>query len=180
MSVYHCASCGKPFLVYGSLWGYWYGTDACCSYKCMRKMRQEDLKTMNDLNESMTGKPERNRNGYWSTEDRRTALRMRAEGAKITEIAAALNRTEPSVQSWLIKHGAAPANAPADPAPVQIESVLPEPIVKAPVPTIHEAIARTEAAVARVKQAPVVDKARIINVLCDAIELLRELYEATA
>ena len=36
-----CRCCGKWF-ERGLDWGYWYGEHICCSYKCMRTMRQAD------------------------------------------------------------------------------------------------------------------------------------------
>ena len=40
-----CAYCGKAFLVYGNVWGYAYGGLRTCSYRCMRKMKEEDSVT---------------------------------------------------------------------------------------------------------------------------------------
>ena len=112
------------------------------------------------------------KNNYWTVEDRRTALSMQREHKPIAEIAAAIGRSERATQQWLWKHGAAPASAPEKPETVQTDSVLEAPIVKAP---ITRAVEQAEAAVIEAKTAYAVDRARIISVLCDAVELLRRL-----
>lgn len=152
-------------------WGYAYGGLYTCSYNCMRQMRQEDeerMSTENELNAVSTP----SKNNYWTVEDRRTALAMQREHKPIAEIAAAIGRSERATQQWLWKHGAAPASAPEKPETVQTDSVLEAPIVKAP---ITRAVEQAEAAVIEAKTAYAVDRARIISVLCDAVELLRRL-----
>lgn len=111
--VSRCARCGAEFLTFGGQWGYVYDGRPCCSYRCMRAMRQEDRSTMDEK-----------KNNYWTVEDRRTALSMQREHKPIAEIAAAIGRSKRATQQWLWKHGAAPASAPEKPETVQTDSVL--------------------------------------------------------
>ena len=45
MSVERCACCGKAFEKNAGGWGYAYNGSYTCSYRCMRKMKEEDQVT---------------------------------------------------------------------------------------------------------------------------------------
>lgn len=185
-----CAKCGKRFLTYG-YWCYAYGGQLTCSYHCMRTMEREDISdTLIEMElKGMT---------YTRMTDaqRLDVEHMRKCGYSYAKIAEMTGINAETVRQYIKRHhieiaGAAPDGEAADqnteketktmvkltaedrPATVEIPQIDTAP---AAIPAAADPIDQAETAVLKVKQAYAVDKARLISVLCDAVELLRRIY----
>ena len=186
-----CANCGKKFWVVNGAWGYAYAGHLTCSYHCMRTMWREDISdTLIELElKGMT---------YTRMTDaqRLDVEHMRKCGYSYAKIAEMTGINAETVRQYIKRHhieiaGAAPDGEAADqnteketktmvkltaedcPAIVadsQIDTALAE------IPAAADPIDQAETAVLKAKQAYAVDKARLISVLCDAVELLRRIY----
>ena len=162
-----CANCGKEFPTYGDAWGYWYGPDITCSYHCMRAMRRRDL----DGEEIDMPYKER----YNLSDEQKEKIReLRGQGMTYREIAAQLGEdvTVKTVSSYCYREGV--------PCPVDNKIRKPAPAAKA-VEQLEEmvgsagALAEKTAEAAETREA--VDLNRLINTLCDAVALIKELYD---
>lgn len=154
MNYYNCACCGKRFPVYGA-WGYAYDGMYTCSYHCMRQMRREDL-------EGTEGPMKKH---IYTDEERLTIAERRAAGASCHTIAEELGLNEWQISEFCKRHGIKAAGR-TEAAAGRAE-------------TANEAPATEEAAVEILEKAKTehVDPVRLINAICDALQLLRMLYE---
>jgi len=185
-----CTNCKKEFF-YSSKWNWYYGSRIVCSYHCMRDMRKNDEeRTVVEMElEGMT---------YTRMTDaqRLDVEHMRKCGYSYAKIAEMTGINAETVRQYIKRHhieiaGAAPdgeaadqnteketktmvkltaEDCPAIGANPQIDTA------PAAIPAAADPIDQAETAVLKAKQAYAVDKARLISVLCDAVELLRRIY----
>jgi hypothetical protein len=162
-----CANCGKPFMVYGDQWGYAYAGKRTCTYRCMRLMRARDII------EYETGDIWMSKNHFLTDEEKEQIRVLRGQGLTYRKIAERLGGAVnmKSVSAYCIReHITGPENNEPEKQDKQ---------------ETGEA-ASTEAALGDVLNSAAqvtkggtegLDPVRIAVVLCDAIELIKQMYE---
>ena len=155
MRYYNCACCGKQFVVHEA-WGYAYAGLYTCSYHCMRQMRREDLEG------KVMEKPMAR---TLTHEDRVRIVEMHDAGMKNSEIAEKLDLKLMQVATFLGRR-----NKAAEKAPETVEKCT---------ETVEKCVETIEKCTETAKNAQTehVDPVRLINAICDALQLLRVLYE---
>ena len=165
--IYKCANCGKEFNVLGEQWGYAYGVDKTCSYHCMREMRRQDL-----YGEEKPKPMKKGTKCHLLTEDEKALIRqLRESGLTYRQIANRMEGVnEKSISSYCHRMA---IKSPVNNMGKRIGAELPD------LPNIEPIIEQIEAVEKEAGQEKV-DLSRLINTLCDAVALLKKLYDRIA